>query len=201
MTQSAIATAADYAEAMLCARKAKNILWLLMIAVVLAQPAIFLVARYKIDISGSGPAVDGLHYLVAAIDFLGIATPLVLGVVLLLLTAIMLVGRLIGVSRVTAAFIWCVVLAVLLFPWQAFLANATLTSPELPGALYTWVELVARARIHPAGMAAALLFWTRFVGWPMVALIILVVIQADSRRGLRMALGETTAPVVPVAAA
>jgi hypothetical protein len=192
MTQSAIATAADYADAMLTARKAKNILWFITFCLLVGELALFFVARYKIDLSVDTKHTDCLKYVIGGIDFLGVITPAILSIVLLLIVSIMLVGRLIGVSRLVSAFLWCVLLALLLFPWQAFLANQTFTSPEfkIPGVLYNWAELLARARLHPVSIQQKILFWSRFVGWPFVALVILTVIQSQSQRGLRQALGE-----------
>jgi hypothetical protein len=192
MTQSAIATAADYADAMLTARKAKNILWTITFFMVLGQLGLFFLARYKVDLTIENRHTDWMKYAIGGIEFLGVITPAVLAIVLLLIVSIMLVGRLIGVSRLVSAFIWCVVLALLLFPWQAFLANQTFTSPEfkIPGVLYNWGELLARARSQPVGLLHENLFWSRFVGWPVAALIILLMIQAQSQRGLKQALGE-----------
>src|SRR5687768_2801579 len=96
MPPSNIATAADYADAMMIARRAKNTLFLLLIVMLLGQIAIFLVARFTnhIPIGGTslagtvsvappttGPAatqpamtsglvVPVLRYLTALIDFL-----------------------------------------------------------------------------------------------------------------------------------
>jgi hypothetical protein len=191
MTQSAIATAADYADAMITARKAKNILFVIILLMLLGEISLFFAFRHGL----SDRRIDGFKYLIGLIDFLGVALPIVLSIDLLLLAAIMLVGRLIGVSRVVAAFLWCVVLAVILFPWQAFLINQTFTSTEfkVPGVLYTWAELTARASVHPDGPWKTILFWARFVGFPVVAVIILLIIQFSSRHGLRLALGETAA--------
>jgi hypothetical protein len=191
MTQSAIATAADYADAMLTARKAKQIIWTILVGMICVQIGCFFLARYRIDPTVASRTTDILRCVTAVIDFLGMALVIVLAIVLLLIVVIMLVGRLIGVSRVVSAFLWCSVLAVLLFPWQAFLMNQTLGSPELriPGVLYNWTELAARAREHPEHKAA-ILFWARFVAWPVASLVILLIIQANSQRGLRQALGE-----------
>ena len=121
----------------------------------------------------------------------------------LLIVTIMLVGRLIGVSRVTSAFIWCLVLIVLMFPWQSFLASPASTvsmetSPEfkVPGVLYAWSEVTHPTlgatfnTTTPLSAMLAYLRWARFVIWPIVAVILLLVIQSKSCRGLRMALGE-----------
>jgi hypothetical protein len=127
--------------------------------------------------------------------FLGITLAIVLSVVVLLLTMIMLVGRLVGVSRVTGAFIWSIVLIVLLFPWQAFLADAHFASDfKIPGVLYTWAELVKFAKVGVNGdrpdIKILILHWGRFVAFPLLTLIITLVIQVKSNRGLREALGE-----------
>jgi hypothetical protein len=211
MIQSAIATAADYADAMITARRAKNILFGIILVMLLVQMALFLAARFWIDLGGPTADqatassarmlhwIDKLKYLVGLIDFLGVAAPVLLAVVLLLLTAIMLVGRLVGVSHLVSAFLWCVVLILLLFPWQAFLINQTFTSPEFKfaGVLYNWHEVVDRARLHPSGAAMMLSFWGRFIVAPVIALILLLTIQAQSRRGLRLAFGEGIAPTAP----
>lgn len=207
MIQSAIATAADYADAMITTRRAKNILFGIILVMLLVQLALFLAARYWIDLggptlsNGANPStrladwLDKLKYLVGLIDFLGVAAPILLAVVLLLLTLIMLVGRLVGVSHLVSSFLWCVVLILLLFPWQAFLINQTFTSSEFKfaGVLYNWQEVVMRARLHPTG-AMALSFWGRFIVAPVIALILLLTIQMQSRRGLRLAFGEGIAP-------
>lgn len=185
------AAAADYVDALITARRAKNVLGLLILLILVLQVILFFLARYKIDLDEPGPAHSAilLKYAMDLFDFVGLIAPIVLGVVLFLIAVIMLVGRLIGVAHVVAAFLWCVILAALLFPWQAFLVNQNFTSTEfkIPGVLYTWSELVARARVVPN---SALLYWARFVAWPVVAIIVLLTIMSLSRRGLRMAMGE-----------
>src|SRR4029453_17208244 len=112
----------------------------------------------------------------------GVALTVVLGVVLLLIVTIMLVGRLIGVSHVTSAFVWCVLLTVMVFPWQAFLLGTyrpvagTDLSPgaadmvrhdadpsfKIPGALYTWEELRRDYNFDSDSAAQDVLKWARF---------------------------------------
>src|SRR5438132_8042547 len=132
MADQAIATAADYADAMLTARRAKNALVLLLLLMMLLQIGLFVAVRMsKIDLETSLAAtqpetarrVDLLQYVIGATDFLGIALSIVLCLVVMLIVAIMLVGRLIGVARLTSTLIWSFILMVLLFPWQAFLSN------------------------------------------------------------------------------
>jgi hypothetical protein len=223
MIQTGIANAADFADALLTARKAKNILCVLVLVLLLFQLVLFFAARYKLDISPNGSAdstvsvdssssngtsestssetvsgrpvstgaIDFLKYAVGFTDFMGVVLPIVLIADLWLIVSVMLLGRLLGISRVVAAFLWCVLLLALLFPWQAFLMNQTFTSTEfkIPGVLYTWSELVVRARVHPSTAMLSLLYWARFVGWPVVATLLLLAIQHHSRVGLRSALG------------
>jgi hypothetical protein len=243
-TTATIAVAADYADAMMTARRAKNWLFILLLLVLLVQLAIFFMVRFRIlrlegdvsvtvptsiDVSTqpadgtTQPAVDAdvqtttkraavediLRYLIPLTDFLGMTLVIVLCVVLMLIVMIMLVGRLIGVSHVTSAFIWCVILAVLLFPWQALLIGSKrppteLPSPylateeqhpefKLPGALYTWPELKRDANFS-GGLPGALK-WARFVGFPAAAMLLLLMVQAKSSRGLKFALGESEVQV------
>jgi hypothetical protein len=226
-----LALAADYSDALITARRAKNLLALLVVLMLVGQLALFFTAKYSnyipvqnppapmggvatsepIDLSvavtpppaiPSSPlpskAIDVMQYGVGLTGFLGITLSIVLALVILLLTMIMLVGRLVGVSRVVSAFIWSIVLIVLLFPWQAFLADAHFSSDfKIPGVLYTWGELVKFAKIGVDGTTPSLevliLHWGRFVAFPLLTLCITLMIQVKSSRGLREALGEVDA--------
>jgi hypothetical protein len=186
------AKAADYADALITARRAKNWLFLLLLLTLLIQLGVFLAARYTqmIIAPTTNRAIEPrqvLRYLVGFSDFAGIALAIVLSIVLVLIVQIMLVGRTLGVSRLTAAFIWSLVLIVLVFPWQAFLDSYVF---KIPGALYTWDELIGGAKFSAANFAEATLHWSRFVAFPVVALILLFAVQVQSTRGLKMALGQ-----------
>lgn len=264
-TTTTLAVAADYADAMMAARRAKNWLFLILLLILLLQIGIFLLARFVPNIhliadvrtsetaatqtttelpviqrfGKNGSAGENrlaspfLQYLIGATDFLGVTLTIVLAVVLLLILTIMLVGRLVGVAHVTGAFIWCVVLLVILFPWQTLLnsnaqwirftrdvqgnhagdlsevssaaANAFIaagaaerddqfSTPDIriPGVLYTWGELARDSSFSNAGSKElVILKWARFIGWPVVAILMLMSVQARSSRGLKFALGES----------
>ncbi len=243
MTQNvtSIATAADYADAMLTARRAKGWLFVILLVILLAQLAVFFVVAYGpaestayarpaaeapvIDTATAtqpdGEADSGddalpslaqnagrpklsyvLEYIIDATTFIGMGTVLVLSIVLLLIVLIMLIGRLIGVSRLTSAFVWCIVLIVLLFPWQALLtfegSKPGIKDPDfrIPGVLMTWSELAAHGRdtTEPdVKLNVKILKWSRFVGFPVAALLVLLIVNTKSNRGLRLALGEAEA--------
>jgi hypothetical protein len=206
MPDPGIATAADYADAMMTARRAKNGLVLLLLLCLLIQLALFFLVRFDViniyptaatttmpaNINVNVP--DLMHYVLGVTTFLGITLTIVLSFVLLLIVNIMMVGRLIGAGRVTGAYIWCLVLLVLLFPWQSFLNNAGLTpdvaSFKIPGALCTWAELSLNAHFSNADLRIAILKWARFVAFPVLAILILLTIQVKSNRGIRQAMGE-----------
>jgi hypothetical protein len=208
MTQSSIATAADYADALITARRAKNVLFWVLLIILLARLGIFFAVRYSDNVFPAAAAAAAAQpnwlplaeYFVRCSGALAMGTIAVLGVVLLLILLIMLVGRLIGVSRVTGAFIVCVILTLILFPWQAFLRYPGVESADfrIPGVLYSWFDLTLDAKFdmhEPADLAVKILKWTRYVVAPIVAIILLLILQTKSRRGLRQALGETNVEV------
>jgi len=232
MTRSNLAVAADYADAMLVARFWKNLLFLALFVMLLIQIAVFFVVRFHTHTEAGVTQLTGatqpailsgqdltsqLYWLINTTDFLAIIAVAVLTVVMLLIMGIMLVGRLVGVTHVTRAFIGSVLLMVVLFPWQSIWnypaagtlqtdptpVEDTLVGPRfgLPGVLYTWPELQHHAHFRTDPLTAAILGWGRFVGWPVVAIIILLMVQARSSRGLKFALGEVEINVVETGAA
>ena len=255
LTTTPLAVSADYADALLAARRAKGWLFLLLLLGLIAQIAIFLCAKFnvikigaagettlsvptKVDASASaapstspttnestesasasihveredktlrvgGQNVTGtvFAWITNSIVYLGSIFSIVMVFIVLLIVLIMLVGRLIGVSHTTSAFVWAVLLAVLLFPWQLFYspetarAAATPNNPahislddyRWPGAFYTWGELKQGVNFTDAQTTVVVLRYARFVGFPLVALIILFMVQAKSGRGVKYALGE-----------
>lgn len=200
MTDRSLATSADYADALLVARRAKNLLFLLILLMLLAQITLFFTARYT-DLIALRPAAEGmattkpagrevLHYVSGVVLFLGTILPMLLGSVLLLIVHIMLVGRLIGVARVTSAFLVCLLLVLLMFPWQIFFGmTSSPTDFRVPGVLYTWYDLVTNAKFH-GDLNVNVVKWARFFVMPLVATILLLMVQIKSNRGLRQALGE-----------
>src|SRR3954462_10303861 len=100
MADATIATAADYADALITARRAKNWLFLLLFVMLLVQLATFLAARYTpIVFATEAPTTqpafasrDVLRYVIGISDFAGITLSSVLSMVLLLVVLIMVVA-------------------------------------------------------------------------------------------------------------
>src|SRR5687768_9277208 len=89
MTQTSIATSADYADALLVARRGKHLLFLLLLLMLLGQIAIFLVARYtNVIVPGTtAPTTTAtvptrtlvaLNYFTSAMTFFGMILPILL---------------------------------------------------------------------------------------------------------------------------
>jgi hypothetical protein len=216
MAVPGIATAADYSEAIGVARRAKSVVALLLLLMLVLQVTAFFLIKYEVlKISGVntvstvgvdvGNAVDVpttqasadkvynlMHYVSGLTLLLGLAFSVLLSVLLCMIGHIMLVGRLIGVGKVTSALVWSFVLLLFLFPWQVF---AHSTDLSIPGTLWSWDELVRRYAFENNfdgvdNIAQTLLNWFRFAGAPLVAIIVVLLVQLKSNRGIRMAMGE-----------
>jgi len=205
---------------MLTARTARTIFGFALIAVLLLQLVLFILVHFTGKLSShitpdslastqiNPPATTApaavtptstgrsfprlfLKYLIGLSDYFGLIFAILLALMLLLLLNVMLIGRLIGVSHVTSAFIWSLIVLLLVFPWQAFLNNQDLTGIEwkVPGVLYTWDELVYHGRFENFGNGW-FQNWVRFVVAPLVTMILAFTVLLKSGAGLRMALGE-----------
>jgi hypothetical protein len=60
----------------------------------------------------------------------------------------------------------------------------------IPGVLYTYSELARDYEFSSTPLKYAILKWSRFVAFPSLSLIILLMIQGRSSRGMRSAVGE-----------
>jgi hypothetical protein len=148
-----------------------------------------------VDLTAEQTSVDaqtvtgGLYMAVYATLWLGLVFSMLLSLTLAFTTLVMLCGRTVGVSRVARAFLWSLLLVLLLVPWQAVLSHPTVAGGpfHVPGVLFTWPELL---RNVPSFVGAEWLGWVRFVGWPVVALILLLIVAVGSGGGIKQALGE-----------
>jgi hypothetical protein len=199
MTDPSVAISADYADAMLVARRAKNWIFLILLLMLLLQITLFFVARYTgVIITASSATTQPvarawLNYFTGFTTLLATVLPILLSFVLLIIVNIMLVGRLIGVTRVTSAYIWCLLLMLLLFPYQVFFGGSSDPGDfRWPGVIYTWQDLVLYAQFPTTELHFAVMKWARFLVLPLTAVVLLLTVQIKSNRGLRQALGEAT---------
>lgn len=200
-----VSVAADYADALLVVRRVKRTMLLLLALILVLQIAIFAVAQWTDLLNVESAAVsqpatlapanwpDVFHYLSAVSMFGSILCGVILVFTLATTIHIMLVGRLIGVALVVRAFVLAVLLLVLMFPWQTLLVTQHLAHGDFvpPGVLFTWREIQERVVPHATmDTKTAIVYWARFLAMPVLAIIILLVVQKRSGRGLRLALGE-----------
>ncbi len=197
MTLMPASTAAVYYDALTVGRRFRTLTFLLLALILLAQIALFLTVRFVPEVRSavlgqkdSTWPWDQIGYMATyASAWLGLAVSILFSLSLVYIVLVMISGRTVGAASAARAFVWSLVLVVLMVPWQAALSHP-LSSGEpwrIPGVLYQWPELVANAD----GFAgrADWLGWIRFVGWPGFSLLLLVACWLTSGRGVRRALG------------
>lgn len=143
----------------------------------------------EVDVDVDQSLVRSLLYMVLyASLWVGLIFSILLSLTLVFTTLVMLNGRTVGVERVAKAFLYSLLLLMLIMPWQAILNHPTFAGGmfHLPGVLYTWPELNMRANFDDSDW----LGWARFVAWPIVALLLTFMVFGKSGRGIRQALGE-----------
>jgi len=190
------------------ARRAKSVIALILLLMLIVQLGLFFLIRYDVvpiaeatgattqPTDATAKLGDVMHFVTGVSLLGGIRLGIVLAMLLMLIAHIMLVGRLIGVGKVTGSLVWCFILIVFLFPWQTFMNNVDMTNGDfrIPGVLWTWGELLSRVHFDSEfkddNWATVILSWFRFVGAPLAAIIITLLIQLKSNRGIKMAMGE-----------
>ena len=234
MTQSSntLVAAADYADALIVARRVKTTLCMLLFFLLGTTVTLFALLRYVPSMApaiGTGPfdgnttlVRGGLQYFIGLLDFAGLILPALLVAFVVVILLVQVVARVVGAGRTTSALVWAVLLALLLFPWQAVLNNPA-TNPDpaadaigmkVPGVVYTWAELsspTAGARFPevnsppPPGTtvgsarAVAVLHWLRYAGFPLLAMIIVGIIHTKAERALRQSFGTDVIVLPPTA--
>ena len=221
MTTTQIQTNAEYADALIAARRAKFTLFVVLTAAIIIQLVLFYFLRYpKVtipppDLKPTPPAIlnERMQYAIGLLDFAGMVGSILFSLTILLLLHIQLAARVLGVGRVTSSFILSLLVALLMFPWQAVMNNPAINADpvqnaigmKIPGVLYTWAEvhdpkIGAGFVVDPGNWSGNVLHWARYVGFPLVTLILLAIAQIRSSRGIRQSLGgrldTATTPVV-----
>ncbi len=113
--------------------------------------------------------------------------------ILIFLTLIMiLVAQAPGVAHLTRSLNWAVILLFMVLPWQYFFHGF-----PIPGVLYSWHELLhtmGLVYLLPPGrgipFVPRLLIVARYVGWPMLAMVVMLVTAERFRAGTRLAIGH-----------
>ena len=231
-----LVAAADYADALTVARRVRLGVCLGLWFVLGTGLTLFFLLRYtaatRALLTAPADHVAGravLEYLVGLLDYAALILPLVLIGATAATLGVQVAARTVGAGPTTSSLAWALLLAVMLFPWQAVLNNPSINADDradaigmkVPGVVYTWAEVShpsqgatfaevtgrvpgappSEGPVPPTGVerAAAVLHWARYVGFPALAMVIVGLAHAAGERGLRRSFGADPAAVDPAA--
>lgn len=137
-----------------------------------------------------------LRWILPGSKFVIVASMTVLAIILMFATMLAINARESGVAGIISAALWSLLLLAIVIPWQQAL-NSTVAC----GATFNLGELMQGTReILPRWGARSpetlesILYYVRFVGYPVLAVLIWLVVQIKFARGfgrmMRVALGE-----------
>jgi hypothetical protein len=102
---------------------------------------------------------------------------------------VMLVAQAPGVSHITRALIWSVLLLFMFLPWQYFARDF-----PIPGIIYSYVELlriigpsIVGEKVQPY---ETWLIYGRFIVWPALGMLALLITAERFRAGVMIAIGH-----------
>jgi len=111
----------------------------------------------------------------------------------LLAVNVALSGRLGGVRGSVAAFFWMVVLLALLFPWERWLGGVR-GDVQVPGVYATFADLTHLPGDF-AGLSSQIIHYARYLGYPVLVLLIAVAGDRRYARAYRLAQRQIEARV------
>jgi len=142
----------------------------------------------------------------ATTKFIAVVAALLLMLTFMFAVKVSLVGRIGATAGFLGAFFWSMILLAMLIPWQQIL-NSALAS----GATFNMSQLVDRKWQVPTGWAAADeaaagflrqgVFYARFLAYPVLTLLVVLLVSLKFSRGyrpLKQPVGAAAAPVPPV---
>ncbi|MFP4052403.1 MAG: hypothetical protein ACLFV7_00895 [Phycisphaerae bacterium] len=136
-----------------------------------------------------------LNWALPGARFFALVSCLLLCLTLLTSMKICMLERLSGIGMMASAFYWSLVLLAMVTPWQQILHGEVACGALYnKGEMYSWI-----ARVKPSwggtvpDVWGQVLFYARFLGYPVLALLIWLVVQLKFARGYRM-LTPTTTP-------
>lgn len=141
------------------------------------------------DLPRPGATYRTVHNLMLVLlpvfRFVALVAALLLALTLLIELIVSLTGQLGGAGSFAGAFVWSALLALLFIPWDRALLGPWIP----PSVMYYGPDLVPDTRAivwnRPANIdwESTVLYWVRYVAYPAVAILILIVIQAKFSRG------------------
>jgi hypothetical protein len=113
-------------------------------------------------------------------EFVGQVSCVLLAICFFASAQICLAGGLGGIRGSLAAFFWTIVLFALLLPWAQRLSGV-----QIPGVFLTFSELDGLPKTFETALPEVLAY-VRFLGYPVIALLIALVANARYGRGVRL---------------
>ena len=198
----------EFRRALATARFAKNVfMWLIFLALVI-QFSGFVLVRFVGAIKAEEPAPPAAtrpavtqpaaaaaaenpgawrtvyEWALPTTKFTALAAGMLLVLALLLSVKLSLVGRTGGVDGFLSAFFWSLVLWVFLIPWQQALPGTSFAC----GALYNLGDLLEQTRKATAEGASFfrhVVYYLRFVAYPVLVILLWLLVHAKFARGYR----------------
>jgi hypothetical protein len=112
-------------------------------------------------------------------------------IILFITLLVVLVAQAPGVAQLTRSLIWSVLLLFMFLPWQSFFTNDF----PIPGVIYNYNELIHRIAPIVADAphdtrAQIFIVYARFVVWPLIGLLVLLITAERFRAGIMIAIGH-----------
>lgn len=126
---------------------------------------------------------QGLDVILPMVKTLALISAILLSVSLFAALMVVCAGRLGGAGQLASALVWSVVLGLVLVPWDAVFGTQF-----IPGVLVSRQEIVAKSASAVWTAAAwydVVLYYLRFVGWPVLAVLIWLTVQFKFARAYR----------------
>ncbi|MCL2647540.1 MAG: hypothetical protein FWD61_11135 [Phycisphaerales bacterium] len=113
-------------------------------------------------------------------------------IIMFITLLVVLVAQAPGVTQLTKSLIWSVLLLFMFLPWQYFAKDF-----PIPGVIYGYTELLQRVgdvvapdNGHFANPYQHLVLYLRFVAWPLIGLLALLITSERFRAGIMLAIGH-----------
>ena len=139
------------------------------------------------------PQWTAAYYMLAPVtQLLGLLAAASQAIIIFVCLLVVLVAQAPGVAHLSRSLIWSVILIFLVLPWQYVLPQF-----PIPGILYGWHELHTTLTLsflpppgHGISFARRALIVARYVLWPVVGLVVMLVTAERFRAGTRLAIGH-----------
>jgi hypothetical protein len=128
------------------------------------------------------PRPKHIRALVSIVNFILIPAACLYCLTMLFALKVSMIGRLGGINHIARAFFLSLIFFVLLLPWQVLFA------PMFKGVMFTACELQSACNVADKGIVHTTLLYSRFTGYWLIALLLLLCAQIRSMRWARATL-------------